>query len=377
VAERPPIRVLHLRDSPWVDGPGRTIVETATRLDASRVEYHVGVFAADPASEHPLAKALKARGVSTHVITDRRGISLEQVRSIVTLMRELRIEVLHTSEFRSNVLALLCRLHHPVRLVTTVHGWIANDLRGKVFRAADKLMLPLFDAVVMVSAATSRLVPRWWLRARKVHVVVNALPPGYGQASTPVVGPTGSAGGATLLNVGRLSAEKGQDLLLRAVAELAPRIPAIRLLFAGIGPEKEALRRLATELGVSERIEFLDFVSDMPALYRGSDVVVQSSLTEGMPNVILEAAALGIPVVATDVGGTAEIVRHGENAHLVRAGSVASLVEGIGTVIGKLGAYRQASATASSGIIARHGIDARARRMEHLYEAIAGRSHGR
>lgn len=365
------MRVLHLRDSPWVDGPGRTILETATRLDAKQVEYHVGVFAADPQSEHPLAKALKSRGVSTHVIADRRGISLAQVRSIVALMRDLRIDVLHTSEFRSNVLALLCRLHRPVRLVTTVHGWIANDLRGRIFRAVDKMMLPLFDAVVMVSSATSRLVPRWWLRARKVHVVVNALPPGYGQATTDGQ-QAGSSGGATLLNVGRLSAEKGQDLLLRAVAGLVSRIPAIRLRFAGIGPEKEALQRLASELGVSERVEFLDFVSDMPALYRGADVVVQSSLTEGMPNVILEAAALGVPVVATDVGGTAEIVRDGANARLVQAGSVAHLSEGIATVVGELPAYRRASARLSAQVIAHHSIDTRARRMETLYGALAG-----
>ena len=169
-----PVRVLHLRDSPWVDGPGRTILETATRLDAKQVEYHVGVFAADPQSEHPLAKALKSRGVSTHVIADRRGISLAQVRSIVALMRDLRIDVLHTSEFRSNVLALLCRLHRPVRLVTTVHGWIANDLRGRIFRAVDKMMLPLFDAVLLRPAVTRSPRVLATARLRRAPCLVSA-----------------------------------------------------------------------------------------------------------------------------------------------------------------------------------------------------------
>ena len=72
-----PIRVLHLRDSPWVDGPGRTLLETATRIDRTRIDYHVGAFVSDSGKPHPLVEALTARGLPVHTIPDRPGLGIE------------------------------------------------------------------------------------------------------------------------------------------------------------------------------------------------------------------------------------------------------------------------------------------------------------
>jgi len=132
-----------------------------------------------------------------------------------------------------------------------------------------------------------------------------------------------------LLNVGRLSPEKGQTLLLRVVAALAPEYPGLRLAFAGTGPIEEDLKRLAAELGLASRVQFLGYVTDMPGLYAGADVVVQSSHTEGLPNVMLEASYLGVPIVATDVGGTQEVIEHGVSGWLVEPGSQAALEVGL------------------------------------------------
>jgi glycosyltransferase involved in cell wall biosynthesis len=132
-----------------------------------------------------------------------------------------------------------------------------------------------------------------------------------------------------LLNVGRLSPEKGQALLLRAVAALASEFPGLKLAVAGIGPQEAELRRLAAELGIAARVEFLGYVADMPALYAAADLVVQSSYTEGLPNVMLEVAYLGVPVVATDVGGTAEVIEHGISGWLVKPRSVSAIEQGL------------------------------------------------
>ena len=104
-----PIRVLHLRDSPWVDGPGRTILETATRIDRTRIDYHVGAFVSKPGEPHPLVVALEQRGLPVHPIEDRGGVGPDMVSTVVDLIDRLGIDILHTSEFRSNVLALLSR----------------------------------------------------------------------------------------------------------------------------------------------------------------------------------------------------------------------------------------------------------------------------
>ena len=182
----------------------------------------------------------------------------------------------------------------------------------------------------MVSAATRALVPRWWLGDRRVLVLPNALVLGsYARDAVERPRRRFDPADIVLLNVGRLSAEKGQDLLLRALARLAPDYPGLKLRFAGIGPLEGDLRELAAALGIAGRVSFLGYVTDMPALYGECDLLVQSSLTEGMPNVILEAAYLRMPMVATAVGGTAEVVRDGHSARLIRPGSVDEIAAGI------------------------------------------------
>jgi glycosyltransferase involved in cell wall biosynthesis len=290
-------------------------------------------------------------------------------------MRHWKIDILHTSEFRSNMMALLCRRQYPVMLVTTVHGWIANDLRGRIFRVIDKLLLPRFDAVITVSNATRKLVPGWWLRDKRVHVIWNALPlDSYGRHVADSARPARDvARGCVLLNVGRLSPEKGHDNLLQAVAALSGQFPALKLRLAGIGPMEHPLRQLAKSLGIEDRVEFLSYVSDMPKLYGEADLVVQSSLTEGMPNVILEAAYLQLPILATDVGGTAEIVEHGTGAWLIAPGSVKAIESGIRNFLEQPEVFRRRCDEAQRRILQHFSFSARTKTLTNLYESLTER----
>ena len=328
---RRPIRVLHLRDSPWVDGPGRTILETAKRIDRSRVDYHVGAFVSDPAAPHPLVDALRERGLPVHAIEDRGGVGQEIVSRVVDLLDRLQIDILHTSEFRSNVLGLLCRRRRPLKLVSTAHGWISQRPAGPSSTSGPiAMLLRRFDRVILVSHAMRRRLPRWWVPDSRVRILHNALMvDSYGANFSPRSGDPVSREVVNLLSVGRLSPEKGQALLLRVVARLKGEYPGVRVLFAGTGPLEDELRRLADELGLAADVHFLGYVRDMPTLYAAADLVVQSSLTEGLPNVMLEAAFLGVPVVATAVGGTAEVIEHGVSGWLVQPGSLEALERGI------------------------------------------------
>ena len=374
VPAKRPLRVLHLRDSPWVDGPGRTILETGSHIDSQRVEYHIGAFVSG--GKHPLVEGAQARGLNVHVIQDERGVSSVLVDRIIELMDRLEIDILHTSEFRSNVLALMCRRRRPVKLVSTVHGWIANNLRGRVYRVVDKAVLPRFDAVIMVSQATRQLVPRWWLPDRRVEVLPNALVLGvYGREIVESSrARRDTSAGATLLNVGRLSPEKGQDVLLRAVAALAPRYPQLKLKFAGIGPMEADLRALAATLGIADRVEFLGYIDQMPKLYAEIDLVVQSSFTEGMPNVILEAAYLRVPIVATAVGGTAEVVQHGKSGWLIPPHSLEALTAGIERYLRDPDEFARMGDAAHARVCAEFSFDVRTRRLMDFYDRLCGAS---
>lgn len=375
-SDRKPIRVLHLRDSPWVDGPGRTILETGSHLDPSRVEYHIGVLVAKRDGEHPLVDAAKQRGVSIIAIDDYGKLDAAFFDSILALMDRLQIDILHTSEFRSALIAQAVRRRRPkLRLVATAHGWIANTPRRRLIRFLDKMMLRRFDHVILVSAATRSLVPKWWLPDSRATVLRNALVlKSYG---SDIVNkprrPVSADGDVVLVNIGRLSPEKGQEMLLRAIHALSPRWPKLRLKFAGIGPLEEHLQTVARSLGLEDRVEFAGYIKDMPRLYAHIDLVVQSSFTEGLPNVILEAAYLRVPIVATAVGGTAEVITHKQSGWLIEP-RLDQLIDGIAQFLQRPQDFVAMAERAHQGILQNYSFDVRTEKLTHVYEALMERS---
>lgn len=373
---RGPLRVLHLRDSPWIDGPGRTILETATRINRSRIDYQVGVFVPAPGRPHPLLDALRQRGVPAHEIVDD-GTSVWRISAQVAVIADkLQLDILHTSEFRSNLVGILCRKDRAFRLVCTAHGWIANDLWGKLKAFADRCLKRRFDHVILVSRALRKRLPRWWLPDDRVSILHNAVVqerfvsnPSRDNSVTSHRAP-----GIRLLNVGRLSAEKGHSLLLQAFAELVTEFPDIRLDLAGIGPLASQLAREARNLRIADRVNFLGYVEDMGEVYARTDLVIQSSFTEGLPNVILEAGYLGVPVVATDVGGTSEVIEHGVTGWLIRPRSVPALSDGIRQFVRDPARFRSMARSAIARVSSEFSFAARTMQQEKIYERISGRA---
>jgi glycosyltransferase involved in cell wall biosynthesis len=367
------LRVLHLRDSPWLDGPGRTILETAAHVDPRRIDFRIGALVSNDKA-HPLLAGAQARGLAAVAIRDPGGHPRGLVQKILEVVDAHGIEVLHASDFRTSLAALLCRRQRPqLKVVATAHGWIANTLRRRITRLLDKFMLRQFDRVILVSDAMRKLVPRWWLPDSRVTVLHNALVlESYGRdVLTQRRAAPDPSRSLTLLNIGRLSPEKGQLMLLDAVAQLAPRWPAIRLRFAGVGPLEAQLRTRAAELGIQDRVEFLGFITDMPPLYAQCDLVVQSSFTEGLPNVILEAAYLRVPLVATAVGGTDEVVQHRHSGWLIRP-DTAELVEGIEAFASRPQEFVAMAERAHQNILEKFSFEARTQRLMRFYDELQG-----
>lgn len=368
--------MLHLRDSPWVDGPGRTILESGKRFDAQRVDYTVAALVESADGEHPMVSEGRKRGMSVMEIVDRGGLDLSVVARLITVVDKMGIDVLHASDLRSSIYSLLTRWRRrKLLLIRTAHGWIANSYRRRVMRQLDKVLLRYFDHVTLVSHAMRELVPRWWLPDERVSVIHNALPLdsyGRGQRERVRTLPDPSRR-VTLLNVGRLSPEKGQALLLRAVASLVLEFPGLELRLAGVGGLEDDLRSLADELGISAHVSFLGYVQDMAELYQESDLVVQSSLTEGLPNVILEAAFLGVPIIATDVGGTREVIPDGSCGRLVDPGSVDAITAALRDYFRDPARFLEMTHRARRRILLEFSFDERIRRMTELYECTAAR----
>jgi glycosyltransferase involved in cell wall biosynthesis len=181
--------------------------------------------------------------------------------------------------------------------------------------------------------------------------------------------------GHRLLFTGRLAAVKGLPILLEAVARLAPKHPNIELLLAGDGPERPALEQRAAELGITDRVRFLGYQSSdqVRALLQETDVFTLPSFAEGVPVVLMEAMASGVPVVTTRVAGIPELVEDDVSGFVVPPGDVAALVAAIDALLRDPSLRSRLGAAGRATVEREFDIDAEGAWMgEILSSALAG-----
>lgn len=372
-----PITVLDLRDSPWVDGPGRTILECAETIDPNRVRIIIGVTVPPGARAGVYGEEAMARGLCVELVPERCRVDFSVLAHLASVVDREKVDIIHSHDVRTDLYALLVGRWKRIKVVGTAHGWIANNLKSKCIAAFDRFILMRMDAVIAVSSKT---LSRLGLGGRCSRVVIpNALRTELYRSKSKCRNfrqEHGYAPDDVLIgSIGRLSPEKGQDLLLYACKEVVQEFPSVKVLLVGKGPEEHRLRELAMELGIEDSVAFLGYIDDMPGVYLDLDVVVQSSYTEGMPNVILESLLLCVPVIATDVGGTSEIVENGVHGRLVPKGDRSALTKAVRDFLDQPELLKSMAAAGSERVVSEFDHASRIRRLTDFYEDIL--SHDR
>ncbi len=226
----------------------------------------------------------------------------------------------------------------------------------------------LVDTVTCVSEAARRsLLEEFRLSSGKTTVVLNGVD---GHYFCPAERPSTlkrELGIATsdrlLLDVGRLAPEKRVDVLLEALLRLRQEGERITCLIAGEGGEEQKLRHQAEKSGVAPYVRFLGFHRDLRPYYRGADLLVLPSRTEGLPTVLLEAMACGVPCVATRVGGVPEVITDGVDGWLVEAGSAGALAEGIRKALAQGGWLKEYGARGRINVVEQFNVEKQAREL--------------
>jgi glycosyltransferase involved in cell wall biosynthesis len=294
----------------------------ATGLD--RREWLPHVCGLAPAGA--LADRLVARGVAVDALNVRRAWDVPAaVVRLARLMRRVRPHIVHTMLFHANVIGrIAARLAGVSRVVSSIR---VAERRYRHHLLLETLTCRLSQRVVCVSRDVARFTRRHsHVPAARLAVVPNGVEsnPALGDsvAQSAIERPTGSI---TALYVGRLDPQKAVDVLLRAFARAVADVSNLHLVIAGTGPDHDTLQSLARQLGIERSVQFVGFHQNVPELMHAADFFVLPSRWEGMPNVVLEAMAAGLPVVATRTEGTAEIVRDGASGSLVAIDDDAAL----------------------------------------------------
>jgi glycosyltransferase involved in cell wall biosynthesis len=350
-------------------------------------QLHELVRLLDPTRFEPRVFALSAggywagrlRGLGVPVVELPRRGSADAGR-LARLRRALSAfapDVLHTILWSANCYGRLAALGLGIPVVLAAER---NAIARPRWQVWIERLLDATTAAYLVNAeaVASLLVAHEGLGRAKMRVVRNgidlaALPP-FAADRTAARAAAGFAPARRLVaQVGRLAPQKDHRTYLRAVAALAPRVPDVDFLVVGEGPERDALERLAAELGVGARVCFTGLRHDVPALLAGVDVLVLTSLFEGFPNVVLEAMATGAVAVATDVGGARELVVPEETGLLVPPRAPDAVADAVARVLADPGRARRMAVAARRRVEAEFALETMARRTEAVYAELLQR----
>ena len=309
MTERPP-RVLQLVLSLNPGGTERLVTELAARLHP---EWPMAVCCLDEPGAW--ASLLEREGIAVSALRRGPGFRPSLGQAIARLCRTQRIDLIHAHHYSPFVYGALARAWAPgVSVVFTEHGRLSDAPPSTKRRAANVLFKRLPTAVFAVSEDVKRHLIGEGFPPASVRVIYNGIDPGVvpdPAARARARRDLGADEGELVIGtIARLDPVKDLGTLVRATADLARRRRA-RLVVVGDGSERASLERLASECGIRDRVAFVGFRDDAREWLAGCDVYANSSVSEGVSLTILEAMAAALPVVATRVGGTPEVVDDG------------------------------------------------------------------
>jgi len=260
------------------------------------------------------------------------------------MFKELSIDIVHTHLTESTLAGILAaRRSDWIKCCVTLHNTILHQQRGRfsprewLMRAAIDRVFSQADCVIAVSETVRQsALQRTGIPEKRILTIPNAVEPGRFQFGGDKIALRSAlhlpADRLIVVTVGRLTRQKGYPHLLQALALVPPDKRPLTLI-AGDGPDRDQLEAMIKVNLLTKDVLLLGNRRDVPNLLAASDLFVLSSLWEGLPLVLLEAAASGLPAVVTDVGGNAEVVKDGESGLLVLPGDEKGLATAISSLL--------------------------------------------
>jgi glycosyltransferase involved in cell wall biosynthesis len=316
-------------------------------------------------------------GLEVEVIPERRRFDLSVIPALRRIVEGRGADVVVTHSVKSHFLLWRSRLWRKHPWVAFHHGYTDTDRKMRLYNRLDRWSLPHADRVVTVCHAFAEELARSsGLSIDKVSIQQNAI------RRQPSVSPPEAAAlrshlgigedERVVLSVGRLSREKAHIDLLAAFQRLRETKPdiSLKLIIVGDGPERARLEATAESLGCRDRVAFSGQISDVQPYYAVADVFALPSLSEGSPNVLLEAMAANLAIVATAVGGVPEMVVNDESALLVPPNDPPSLSASMAKILTDKVMAQRLARTAAALVDTRYTPDNYVRSLTKIYSDV-------
>jgi glycosyltransferase involved in cell wall biosynthesis len=299
-------------------------------------------------------------------------------RDLTATLRRAGADVLLCNGYKASLLGRVAARRLGVPVVAVSRGWTAENWKVRLYEIADRFNLRWMDRAVCVSEGQAAKVRRAGVSRERVVVIRNAIRAGRFDDPDPayrdrLLGLFPDPPRRVVGAAGRLSPEKGFGVLIAAARRALRERPEVGFVLFGDGTLREALARQADAAGLAGRFVLAGFRADLDQYIPWLDVMALPSYTEGLPNVVLEACAAGVPVVATAVGGVPEVIEDGENGYLVPPGDAKALAGRLLAVLGAEDGGRGMGERGRRRVREEFTFEAQAAQYRQLFAEVTGR----
>ena len=325
------INILHLRASNFYGGPERQLHLHARLALDSEFAITVSSFL-ENGSVPEFLQVVAGDDIPVHTFDVKSSYDMKSVGLVKKYLRDNKIRILCTHDYRTQVIGMLATPGTGIRWVAFSRGWTSESLKIRLFHSLDKLVIRFADRIVAVSVEQRRKLRRLMVPGGKIAVAHNAIDPDkfkniekanlrrrFNFPDDSIVCVSG----------GRFSAEKGQIHFVKAAKIALGKNSRLRFVLFGDGPDLPSVKEHIEINGLAGKVICPGFEKNLLGCLADADMLVNPSLSEGLPNIVLEAMAFKVPVVATSVGGVPELITDGENGFLVNAGEAGAMADRI------------------------------------------------
>jgi len=378
-------RVLHLITRLIVGGAQENTIASVAGVDPGRYDSRLWT-GEETGSEGSLFADARARGIVVRVMPNMvREISpvkdLVMLFQLTRLLRRGHFDIVHTHASKAGILGrVAARLAGVPHITHTLHGWGFHDRMHPalkhLYAAAERSIAPWTRPLISVSEKTTRVGREERIgepdqyRLIRSGIPLSTFGPDAGVRERVRRELGVPEGHYVVGSVGRLSAQKNPHDFVRVGADVLARLPNGLFVYVGDGPMREEIAAAAESGGVGDRLIMLGLRDDVADLLRAFDIFILTSLWEGLPRVVLQALATGVPVVAYDTAGIAEAVSEGTNGYLVPQGASGEMADRVAELLGDAFALRSMSVAAGDGFDRSFSEEKMLEDLEALYDEL-------
>ncbi len=378
------IRVMHFRrTSHIVGGPETLLYAIGKYTDRERFDVTVADFGADAEARTPFLREFDQYDIPTVSIPAGHKWDFRSIRELAAVLEEREIDILHTHDHRTDLIGYLASRRRPTATVVTFWQPLRRYWWLKHIEILDDHIIRRFDRILpCAEAVRDEIVRKSPHLADRCITVLNRvdldLYKQNGYAGSDIRAEFGIPADAFVCaTVGRVMEDKGITYLVDAQKLIADAGVKVHQLIVGTGPQVEEMTEKVRFLGLADRVTFTGHRRDIPAVLKACDLLIQSSLSEGLSIAVVEAMAAGLAVVATDVGGTTEIVKHGATGLIIQPRKPKEIADGV-LALHADSARRESMAKAARETAFREwSVEKWVRQFEEVYvDLVAERGHG-